>query len=336
MSQFWSMTNTLRHWNMNNRADLHLAIVIGCPSQTFVPLFQGKSAKVNKPIDANPDADAAAKVEAKPAAKSNVKSKPPAKSKSERAAKPSAKPAAAAKRNAKLYEKGAGKKRSASPRKTKAVDAIAATSSKTSESADKAESSMVGTGASASGTPSFPPSQHGLTELPQQLHDQLDWDASAVSASSASGSDALNSAASIDPPSTDAASGDVPDTRKKQRSKREAVVSRRAIKQQNDAAQPSISLPSYHELKANTPEQRLPLTAEGIQAIKRHIDAFRGSAHVQDQSLALYVNSKVRRAQALHAAKLLFCIDKLSVDAAQSAKCLQLHALHQSLLERQM
>ncbi|KAL0044525.1 hypothetical protein WJX82_011160 [Trebouxia sp. C0006] len=97
----------------------------------------------------------------------------------------------------------------------------------------------------------------------------------------------------IDPPSTDAASGDVPDTRKTQRSKREAVVSRKAIKQQSDAAQPSISLPSYHELKANTPEQRLPLTAEGIQAIKRHIDAFRGSAHVQDQSLALYVNSKL-------------------------------------------
>ncbi|KAL0019761.1 hypothetical protein WJX79_003104 [Trebouxia sp. C0005] len=88
-------------------------------------------------------------------------------------------------------------------------------------------------------------------------------------------------------------SGDGPDSRKKHRSKREAVVSRRANKQQNDAAQPSISLPSYHQLKANTPGQRLPLTAEGIQAIKRHIDAFRGSAHVQDQSLALYVNSKL-------------------------------------------
>ena len=294
MSQFWTMTNTLRHCNMINWADLHVAFVIGCPSQTSVPLVQGKSAKDNKSTDANPDADTAAKAEAEPAAKSNVKSKPAAKSKSERTAKPSAKPAAAAKRNAKLNEHNAVKKRSASPRKTKAVDAIAATASKTSESADKAESSIVNAGASASSSPSSPPSQHGLTELPQQLHNQLDWDASTVSSSSASGSDALNSAASIDPPSSDAASGDVPDTRNKQRSKREAVVSRKTIKQQNDVAQPSISLPSYHELKANTPEQRLPLTAEGIQAIKRHIDAFRGSAHVQDQSLALYVNSKVR------------------------------------------
>ncbi len=288
------MTNTLRHCNMINRADLHVAFVIGCRSQTSVPLVQGKSAKDNKSADAKSEADTAAKAKAKPAAKSNVKSKPAAKSKSERTAKLSAKPVAAAKRNAKLDENVAVKKRSASPRKTKVVDAIAATSSKTSESADKSELSIVGTGASVSSTPSSPPSQHGLAQLTQQLHDQLDWDASTASSSSASGSDALNSAASIDPPSSDAASGDVPDTRNKQRSKREAVVSRRAIKQQNDAAQPSISLPSYHELKANTPEQRLPLTAEGIQPIKRHIDAFRGSAHVQDQSLALYVNSKVR------------------------------------------
>lgn len=248
--------------------------------------MQGKSAKDNKSTEANPDADTAAKADTRPAAKSNVKSKPAAKSKSEHTAKLSAKPAAAAKRSAKLNDNVAVKKCSASPRKTKAVDAIAAASSKTSESADKSEPSIVG-------TPSSSSSQHGLTELTQQLHDQRDWDASTVSASSASGSDLLNSAASIDPPSTDAASGDVPDTRNKQRSKREAIVSRKAIKQQNDAAQPSISLPSYHELKANTPEQRLPLTAEGIQAIKRHIDAFRGSAHVQDQSLALYVNSKV-------------------------------------------
>ncbi len=289
------MTNPLPHCNMINTADLHVAFVIGCPSQTFVSRVQGKSAKDNKSMDANPDADTAAKAEARPAAKSTVKSKPAAKSKSERTAKPSAKPAAAAaKRNAKLHEDVAVKKRSASPRKTKVVDAIAATSSKIPESADKAESSIVGTGASATSTLSSQPTQHGLTELTQQLHDQLNWDASTVSASSASESDVLNSAASIDPPSTDAASGDVPDTRKTQRSKREAVVSRKAIKQQSDAAQPSISLPSYHELKANTPEQRLPLTAEGIQAIKRHIDAFRGSAHVQDQSLALYVNSKVR------------------------------------------
>ena len=321
---------------MINRADLHLAIVIGCPNQTSVLLVQGKSAKDNKSTDANPDTDAAAKADAKPAAKSNTESKPAAKSKSERTARPGAKPAAAAKPSAKLHETGAVKKRSASPRKTKAVDAIAATSSRTSDSVDKSEPSTVGTGASASGTPSSSPSQHDVTELTQQLHDQLDWDASTVSASSVSGSDALNSAASGDPLSTDAAFGNVPDTRKKQRSKREAVVSRRANKQQSDAAQPSISLPSYHELKANTPEQRLPLTAEGIQAIKRHIDAFRGSAHVQDQSLALYVNSKVRRAQVLHAAKLLFCIDKLSVDAAQSAKCLQLHALYHALLERHM
>jgi hypothetical protein len=271
-----------------------------------VSLVQGKSAKDNKPVDANPDPDAAAKAAAKPAAKSKAKSKSAAKSESKPTAKPSDKPAA--KRNAKLHEKGAVKKRSASPRKTKAVDAIAATSSSTSESADKAESSVVGTKASASGIPSSSPSQHGLTELPQQLHDQLDWDAFTVSASSASGSDALNSAASVDSPSTDslktavdvdspstdAAFGDVPGTRKEQRSKRDAVVSRRANKQQNVAAQPSISLPSYHELKAKSPEQRLPLTAEGIKAIKRHIDAFRGSAHVQDQSLALYVNSKVR------------------------------------------
>ena len=290
------------HCNMINRADQYLAIVIGCPSQTFVSLVQGKSAKDNKSIDANPDADAAAKAEAKAAAKaeakaaakSNVQSKPAAKSKSERTAKPGAKSAAAAKPNVKLHDTVAVKKRSASSRKTKAVDAIAATSTRSSESADKAESSIVGAGALATGIPSSSPSQHGLMKLPQQLHDQRDWEASTVLASSVSGSDALNSAASIDPPSTDAASGDVPDTRKKQRSKREAVVSRRANKQQNDAAQPSISLPSYHKLKANTPEQRLPLTAEGIQAIKRHIDAFRGSAHVQDQSLALYVNSKVR------------------------------------------
>ncbi len=287
------MTNILQHWNMINRADLHVAFVIGCPSQTFVPLVQGKSVK-DKSTDANPAADTAATAEAKPVARSNAKSKPAAKSKSERAAKPSVKSAAAAKRNAKPNESVAVKKVSASPRKTKAVDAIAATSSKTSESADKSEPSIVVTGASASSTPTSPPSQHGLTELTQQLHDQLDWDASTVSASSASGSDSFNSAASIDPPSTDAASGDVPDTRKMQRSKREAVVSRKSTKQQNEAAQPSISLPSYHELKANAPEQRLPLTAEGIQAIKRHIDAFRGSAHVQDQSLALYVNSKVR------------------------------------------
>ncbi len=30
------------------------------------------------------------------------------------------------------------------------------------------------------------------------------------------------------------------------------------------------------------------------------------------------------------------CIDKLAVNAAQSIKCLQLHALYQSLLERQI
>jgi len=97
-----------------------------------VSLVQGKSAKDNKPVDANPDPDAAAKAAAKPAAKSKAKSKSAAKSESKPTAKPSDKPAA--KRNAKLHEKGAVKKRSASPRKTKAVDAIAATSSSTSKS----------------------------------------------------------------------------------------------------------------------------------------------------------------------------------------------------------
>ncbi|DBA92452.1 TPA: hypothetical protein ACH3X1_002686 [Trebouxia sp. C0004] len=263
------------------------------PRKTRARANQGKSAKDDKPVGANAIVDAAAKAEAKPAAKPKTiaKSKSAVKSESERIAKASDKPAA--KRDAKLHEKGAVKKRSASPRKTKAVDAIAATSTHTSESADKSEPSIVGTEASVPSTLSSSPSQHGRTKLPQQLHDQLDWDASTVSASSVSGSDALNSAASIDPPSADAASGDAPNTRKKQRSKREAVVSRKANKQRIDAAQPSISLPSYHDLKANKPEQRLPLTAEGITAIKRHIDAFRGSAHVQDQSLALYVNSKL-------------------------------------------
>ena len=98
-----------------------------------------------------------------------------------------------------------------------------------------------------------------------------------------------------DSPSTDAAPGDSSTTGKKQRSKREAVVSRRASKQQQDAAQPSLTLPSYHTLKADMPEEQLPLSSEGIRAIKRHITAFRGSAHVQDQSLALYVNSQVRQ-----------------------------------------
>lgn len=46
-------------------------------------------------------------------------------------------------------------------------------------------------------------------------------------------------------------------------------------------------------MKQSMPEERRQLTDEEEQAIMNHISAFQGSANVQDQALALYVNAKV-------------------------------------------
>ena len=88
-------------------------------------------------------------------------------------------------------------------------------------------------------------------------------------------------------------SGEEEGKSKRQRSQREATVSRRAGAKKETDAQGHVQLPSYRQLKAGMPKRPLPLSSEGIEAIKAHMTAFQGSAAVQDQSLALYVNSQV-------------------------------------------
>lgn len=83
--------------------------------------------------------------------------------------------------------------------------------------------------------------------------------------------------------------------KEKRRSKREAVVSRSKSKAKGQGAPTRVVLPSYQQLKAQMPADGhlLPIPAESRKAIKVHMRAFKGSAHVQDEALALYVNSQV-------------------------------------------
>lgn len=83
--------------------------------------------------------------------------------------------------------------------------------------------------------------------------------------------------------------------KEKRRSKREAVVSRSKSKGKGQAAPTRVVLPSYQQLTAQMPADGhlLPIPAESRRAIKVHMRAFKGSAHVQDEALALYVNSQV-------------------------------------------
>ena len=71
--------------------------------------------------------------------------------------------------------------------------------------------------------------------------------------------------------------------------------SRRTVRQITAAEAPtaSMSLPSYTQLKQNVSDESRQLSAAEAGAIKDHMAAFRGSANVQDQALALYVNAKV-------------------------------------------
>ena len=81
--------------------------------------------------------------------------------------------------------------------------------------------------------------------------------------------------------------------KEKRRSKREATVSRSKSKAKGEAAPARVVLPSYKQLKANGPTQSLAIPYDSRRAIKMHMRAFKGSAYVQDQALALYVNSQV-------------------------------------------
>lgn len=174
--------------------------------------------------------------------------------------------------------KAAPRKRSTSPRKAKPPK-LTSTGLRASGSASPAGS----TNADSPSATDQSGSTSGLTRQVLQSRGSPNIDAASPSGASAKPS-------SMESPSTDAAGDDKP---RKQRSRREAVVSRRASQQQSPGPQASVTLPSYHQLEADMPEQQLPLTPEGVRAIQRHMTAFRGSAHVQDQSLALYVNSQV-------------------------------------------
>ena len=100
-------------------------------------------------------------------------------------------------------------------------------------------------------------------------------------------------------------SGNEPDAElspatEKRRSKREATVSRSTSKGKGQGAPAKVVLPSYQQLKAQMPAdgqwlpgQWLSIAPSDREAIKVHMRAFRGSANVQDQALALYVNSQV-------------------------------------------
>ena len=90
------------------------------------------------------------------------------------------------------------------------------------------------------------------------------------------------------------ADGELAPTKKSWRSKREATVSRSSAKQGKDV-QARVVLPSYKQLKDQGAGQGqlLHVPFEERRAIKAHMRAFKGSAHVQDQALALYVNSQV-------------------------------------------
>ena len=177
--------------------------------------------------------------------------------------------------------KAAPRKRSTSPRKAKPPK-LTSTGLRASGSASPAGS----TNADSISATDQSGSTSGLTRQVLQSRGSPNIDAASPSGASAKPSN-------MESPSTDAAGDDMPRTSTKQRSRREAVVSRRASQQQSPGPQASVTLPSYHQLEADMPEQQLPLTPEGVRAIQRHMTAFRGSAHVQDQSLALYVNSQV-------------------------------------------
>ena len=82
-----------------------------------------------------------------------------------------------------------------------------------------------------------------------------------------------------------------------QTSMREVRKARRtqSRSRREDTAQPRFALPSYRELKAQMQGDKgmFEIPAKSQKALQKHMRAFQGSARVQDQALALYVNSQV-------------------------------------------
>ena len=137
-------------------------------------------------------------------------------------------------------------------------------------------------------------SSSGSKSRSGSLADAGDSASSSISASATAADPASEATSS----STYMTHDDSPGRGRKQRSQREATVSRRAgaegrAEGQGAEAQGQFQLPSYQSLKDNMPPKSMTLSRESVRAIRSHLTAFKGSAAVQDQSLALYVNSQV-------------------------------------------
>ena len=140
----------------------------------------------------------------------------------------------------------------------------------------------------AGAKPSRDPAQ---AKKPSQSQSQIEQ--TAVLASQAA--DATLSAESDRAQSGNEADAELSPATEKRRSKREATVSRSKSNGKGQGAPANMVLPSYKQLKAQMPAdgQMLPIPPFSRKAIKVHMRAFKGSAYVQDQALALYVNSQV-------------------------------------------
>lgn len=179
------------------------------------------------------------------------------------------------------------------------------TAAKTVSSNAASKAAANGAPAEPSGSSEFPAdtskglmaaaTRAGLTsaQANKQSQSQSQTDQTAVLASQAA--DATLSADSVRAQSGNEADAELSPATEKRRSKREATVSRSKSKAKGQVAPAKVVLPSYKQLKSQMPAdgQMLPIPPISRKAIKVHIRAFRGSAYVQDQALALYVNSQV-------------------------------------------
>ena len=172
-----------------------------------------------------------------------------------------------------------------SSRKTASKAAASAASPEVSSLSDFPAGSSKGSVTSTAGPGGIP------AQAKKQSQSQTEQ--TAVLASQAA--DTTLSADSDRAQSSNEADAELSPAKEKRRSKRQATVSRSNSKGTGQGAPVRLVLPSYQQLKAQMPAdgQILPVAPSNQKAIKDHMRAFRGSAYVQDQALALYVNSQV-------------------------------------------
>ena len=287
-------------------------------SDSFQPLRTPRSS-ADKPGTREPQpqgtsAQAAAKSPRKAwsaAAKSAAKEPQPqaasgevaAKSGSAQAAKPSREPRATSAKSSvrkpRSVTANAAARAAASHSSPDASDPYGVDMDTASEASSHASDSSASSSASGQTQKSIPPHKQDLTEDLKQppaqtelKHMPVFQDAPAIQAASTDAADA-----STDIHADAGADAKQPEADATQRSLREVRKARRvqSRSRQEESAQPRFALPSYKELKAQMQGDRLAvrIPLKSRKAMQTHMRAFQGSARVQDQALALYVNSQV-------------------------------------------